>query len=192
MPGSTEISCLNLKAVKLSDVGGLYFFIQKNRIWLGRFFPVTVANNKSINDSKSYILKKIQRRKEKKEYVFTLKFNNDENIKGLIIIKKLRWDLGRAELAYCIDSELANNGWTTKAVSKILYFAIEVLGLSVIEILSHKTNKASIRVAEKSGFRWIRTMKDSFRASEDEYLDVELYEKTDEGKILPLYRATTG
>ena len=192
MSYSSNNSPLRLEALNLSDADNLFLFINSNRQYLKRYFPVTIEENKSTKDSKAYVINKIKRRKDKKEYVFTLKLSEENRINGLVIIKELKWDLGRAELAYCIDNEFRNLGWTTIAVQKILYFTFETLGLSVIEILSHKTNNPSIRVAEKCGFKWVRTLKESFKPPGEEYLDMELYEKTNEGKILPVYRTTTG
>ena len=55
-------------------------------------------------------------------------------------------------------------------------FAFVELGLETLQIISHKTNLGSIKVAENNGFVWQRTLLNEFTPSNESPLDMELYE----------------
>jgi ribosomal-protein-alanine N-acetyltransferase len=50
--------------------------------------------------------------------------------------------------------------------------------LKTLQIISHKTNFGSIKVAENSGFVWKRTLANEFTPTDELPLDMELYELT--------------
>ena len=55
-------------------------------------------------------------------------------------------------------------------------FAFEELGLKTIQIIAHKTNIGSCKVAEKNGFVWKTTLLNEFTPTNEAALDMELYE----------------
>ena len=57
-------------------------------------------------------------------------------------------------IGYWIDKNYAGRGFTTEAVNVVTSFAFDVLGLHRIEINIRPENAASIRVAEKAGYRF--------------------------------------
>ena len=59
-----------------------------------------------------------------------------------------------AHIGYWIDKNYAGRGHTTDAVNTLTRFAFEVLALHRIEINIRPENAASIRVAEKAGYRF--------------------------------------
>jgi ribosomal-protein-alanine N-acetyltransferase len=59
-----------------------------------------------------------------------------------------------AHIGYWIDRNYAGRGLTTDAVNTLTAFAFDVLGLHRIEINIRPENAASIRVAEKAGYRF--------------------------------------
>ena len=57
-------------------------------------------------------------------------------------------------IGYWIDKNYAGRGYTTEAVNAVTSFAFDALGLHRIEINIRPENAASIRVAEKAGYRF--------------------------------------
>ena len=90
----------------------------------------------------------------------------------------MNWETGQAEFAYCIGEEQEGKGWTTKAVKEVSNYAFNELNLKTLQIISHKTNFGSIKVAENSGFVWKRTLANEFTPTDELPLDMELYELT--------------
>ncbi|HEX8577824.1 MAG TPA: GNAT family N-acetyltransferase [Flavobacterium sp.] len=158
------------------DTNQLYEFVMSNNERLQRYFPVTLASTSTLKKTTEYIVVKNKQIEERTNFTFAIRDKNSLKIIGLIIIKKIDWDKGQAEFAYCIDSQFEGKGLTSFAVKEITKFAFDELGLKTLQIISHKTNSGSIKVAEKNGFVWQRTLPNEFTPTNETPLDMELYE----------------
>lgn len=163
-----------------TDANQLFQFIVDNNERLSKYFPGTLLSNSTLEKSKEYISIKNKEIEEKSNFTFAIRDKNNRNITGLIIIKKLNWETKQGEFAYCIGSEYEGKGLTTLAVKATSNFAFNELKLKAIQIISHKTNLGSIKVAENNGFIWKKTLIKEFTPNNEEPLDMELYELTNE------------
>lgn len=80
------------------------------------------------------------------------------------------------ELAYCIGCNIEVKGLVTKAFKAISNFAYNELNLDIIQIIVHKTNLASVKVAQNNDFVWQRTLINEFTQADELPLNMELYE----------------
>lgn len=165
-----------LDKLKPIDTNQLYLFLFDNTEQLKLYFPVTLEMNSSLEKTKEYISIKNKEIEEKTNFTFAIRDKNNQQIVGLIIIKKIDWDNKQAEFAYCIGSEFEGKGLTSFAVKEMTKFSFEELGLKTIQIISHKTNLGSVKVAENNGFVWQRTLQNEFIPTNRNPLDMELYE----------------
>jgi ribosomal-protein-alanine N-acetyltransferase len=79
----------------------------------------------------------------------------DNNLVGQITMGGVIFGALRgAHIGYWIDHNYAGRGFTTDAVNTLTRFAFEELGLHRIEINIRPENDASIRVAEKAGYKF--------------------------------------
>lgn len=159
-----------------SDSNQLHKFIIDNSERLKLFFPVTLEMNSSLEKTEAYISIKNKEIEEKTNFTFAIRDKNNQQIAGLIIIKKIDWDNKQGEFAYCIGSEFEGKGLTSFAVKEMTNFAFEELGLKTLQIISHKTNFGSVKVAENNGFVWQKTLQNEFTPTNGTPLDMELYE----------------
>lgn len=143
-----------------------------------RYFPKTLSSNLTLEDSERYITIKTSELHANLGYTFAIKEKATENIAGLIIIKKVDFEARQAELAYGIGAEYEGNGLVTFAVKEVSKFAFNDLNLNTLQIISHKTNLGSVKVAVKSGFVWQRTLPNEFTPTDELPIDMELYELT--------------
>lgn len=159
-----------------TDSNQLYQFMFDNKERLKLFFPVTLEMNSSLEKTEVYISIKNKEIEEKTNFTFAIRDKNNQQTVGLIIIKKINWDTKQGEFAYCIGSEFEGKGLTSFAVKEITNFAFEKLGLKTLQIIAHKTNIGSIKVAENNGFIWQKTLQNEFTPTDGAPLDMELYE----------------
>ena len=159
-----------------SDVNQLHDFIMANSERLKYYFPITLALNTTLEKTEEYIATKTEEIKTKTNFTFAIRNSVNQQIAGLMIIKKIDWKVKQAEFAYCIGAEFEGQGLTSFAVREMSKFAFEKLGIQTIQIIAHKTNRASCKVAEKNGFIWQRTLLKEFTPVNEEPLDMELYE----------------
>ena len=98
-----------------------------------------------------------------------------DTVVGLLILKRLDWKRGVGEFAYCIDAAFSGKGMMTETVSLMTAYAFEELGLRTLLIIAHESNRASIRVAEKCGYVWVKTLLKEHTPPDGIPLDMELY-----------------
>ncbi|MEO9893668.1 GNAT family N-acetyltransferase [Aurantibacter sp.] len=141
-----------------------------------RYFPLTLEQNLTPDLSKYFVEKKVKEFNKKEEFLFVLKSISESKLIGLIYIKELDWVKKQAELAYCIDYQYTGQGITTEAVQYLSNYAFKNLGLSSLQIIVHKSNSASIKVAKKCGYIWKQTLEKEHKPPNEAPLDMELYE----------------
>ncbi len=151
-------------------------FVTINSDRLKRFFPVTVQQNSTPTLSQYFVENKVREFDKKEEFLFILKEPQSRTVIGLIYIKELNWEKKQAELAYCIGYQYEGKGYMTEGVKALSNYAFEELGLRTLQIIVHKSNPGSIRVADKCGYIWKRTLPGAFTPPNESPLDMELYE----------------
>ncbi len=162
--------------LKPTDANHLQQLIFENSERFKMFFPVTLSSNTTIEKSNEYIEVKNKEIQEKINFTFAIRAINSQEIAGLIILKKINWITKIGEFAYCIGGNYECKGLVSKAVSVMSKFAFDELGLEKLQIISHKTNVASIKVAENNHFIWKKTLLNEFTPTNERPLDMELYE----------------
>ena len=166
--------------LKQADANQLHQFMIDNTERLYKFFPVTLFSNTTVEKSIVYIAIKEKEIQERINFTFAIRTIDSQKIAGLIIIKKIDWTKKQGEFAYCIGEDFEGKGLVTKAVEVISKFAFNELNLKTVQIIAHKTNLASVKVAEKAGFIWRKTLLNEFTPTDEVPLDMELYELTNE------------
>ncbi|WP_419213342.1 GNAT family N-acetyltransferase [Maribacter sp. X9] len=146
-----------------------------------RFFPQTLQQNLTPTLSQYFVANKVRQFAKKEEFLFVLKEIQHRTIMGLVYIKEIDWVKKEAELAYCIGYQYEGKGYTTKSVKALSHYAFNELKLETLRIIAHKSNQASIRVAEKCGYLWIETLPKAFTPPKESALDMELYVLENEG-----------
>ncbi|MHA7942542.1 GNAT family N-acetyltransferase [Formosa sp. 3Alg 14/1] len=162
--------------LEVSDAPHLHKFMMANVKRFVPYLPYTLAKNLKVEASKEYIIAQQQKREHKHEYTFTLKDVTTNAIFALIILKDIDWKNGIGEFAYCIDEHKENKGIMSSAIAKFSHYAFTELRLKTLQIISHKTNVASIKVAINAGFVWTKTLKNEYAPPNAPTQDMELYE----------------
>lgn len=165
-----------LSPIKAVDALSIHKFMVKNKNRFELYFPKTLFENITLSKSKVYAYIKQNEFDNKSSFVFIMKPLEQQTVIALIIIKDVNWNIKSAEIAYCIDEEFSGRGWTTKAVKYITEFATNSLQLERLRIVAHKTNIASIKVAENCDYSWKKTLKNEYKPKNGVPLDMELYE----------------
>lgn len=160
----------------LDDAVGLCHLMVSNMARFERFFPNTLRQNLTVKTSQDFIRKKQEQFKTKFEFTWALKEAASGKLIGLIILKELNWINGVGELAYCIDKNFNGKGWMTQAVKIISRHTLEHFQLNTLQIVVHKSNTASLRVAQKCGYIWKRTLSEAYTPPKEKALDMELFE----------------
>ncbi len=167
--------------LQLIDAATLFEIMSVNSERFRRYFPKTLGQNLSESDSKDFIQRKQKENADQSEFTWGIRDGSNSKVVGLLILKELKWNKGIGEFAYCIDESYEGRGWISQIVKETSRYAFEILKLKTLQIIAHPTNKASVRVAEKCGFKWQKTLKASHTPPGENPLDMELYELYYEG-----------
>jgi len=97
---------------------------------------------------------------------------------GIVRFEKIDLQKRTAEIGYFLNASYWGRGLMTETVTCLSDLALTAMGMERIILIAHLENKASIRVAEKSGFklvsrfkgadRYTRTMRDYLRFEKEE------------------------
>ena len=79
--------------------------------------------------------------------------SSDDTLLGSFSVMELDREPGYAEIGYWVSREARGRGIATRGVRLLADWARDAFGLDRIDVLPHKDNAASRRVAEKAGFR---------------------------------------
>ncbi len=162
--------------IKKGDAWNICNFVVANEHRLLDFFPGTREQNLTPELSEIFVNTKVKQFLAKEEYLFTLRRKDSHSVIGLVYIKELDWIKKQGEFAYAIDYNYEGKGITSKVIEALSLYAFEELKLEVLQIIAHETNVSSRKVAEKNGFRWIKTLPKVFTPRGREPMDMELYE----------------
>ena len=162
------MATVTLRRYKLSDAKKLYTILNNPQ------FIYFSVKPKSIAAEKEYLKKSKVKWKDNLTKDFAILYNG--NLVGGIGLKIDQHRPYIGEVGYFIDELFWKNGIATKAVALVEEKA-KALGISRITLLTDPRNKASIRVAQKSGFKKEGTMKKAVKDIHDKAKDVYLFAK---------------
>lgn len=165
-----------IEPIEQKDAWKLCDFITINSDRLKYFFPVTLERNLTPTLSQIFVEEKAREFARKEEFLFKLKEKAGRTIIGLVYIKELDWKNKKAELAYCIGYQYEKTGIMTQAVQVITNYALNVLGLKKLQIVTHKSNIGSVKVAKKCGYIWKGVFPKMFHSPIAGPMEMELYE----------------
>ena len=171
-----QFNGFEINPIHSGDAWKICDFCVVNEDRLKRYFPKTLEQNLNPTLSNYFVQSKVKAFENKNEFLFTLKHSETRELAGLIYLKELNWETKQGEFAYCIGYTFEGNGLTSKAIEQLSQYAFNDLGLETLQIIAHKDNLASVNVALKNNFIWIKTLINEFTPIGEETLDMELYE----------------
>ena len=172
-----KLDGFEISPIQEKDAWRLCDFMTANSERFKNDFPGTLKQNLNPTLSKLFVQEKAKQFSTREEFLFTIKEQEHRTIIGLIYIKELQKNEKQGELAYCIGYEQEGKGLTTRFLDQIIPWAFTHLRLHTLQIIAHKDNIGSTRIAEKLGFSWQATLSNAHTRFNGSAVDMELYEK---------------
>ncbi len=166
----------HIDPLKIKDAESLSRLMLSNKESFKKYLPVTLSQNKSLAASEAYIIRKDKENEKKTALTLAIKENGTHEVAGLIILKNIDQTKKQGEFAYCVGEKYSGRGWMTTTVRQMSMHVHESHGITTLQIITHKSNIGSCKVAEKSGYVWKKTRKNEFTPPNGKPLDMELYE----------------
>ena len=165
-----------INVIHNGDAWKICDFCITNAHCLKRYFPKTLEQNLNPTLSQLFVETKVRNFERKAEFVFTLKHSETRELAGLIYIKEIDGKKKQGEFAYCIGYTFEGQGLTSKAIKALSKYAFDDLELETLQIITHKDNLPSVKVALNNSFMWKKTLANEFTPMGEAPLDMELYE----------------
>ena len=154
----------------------LFFnLIESNRGRLEDFFAGTVSKTKTLEATLDYC-KEISHKIENRSYFPYMITNLETNkIIGLIDVKNVDWNVPKAELGAFIDKKHEGKGVITKVAALVVDHLIETYQFKKLLCRANSRNKGSISVILKNGFELEGTIRNDYRTTKGEIVDLNYY-----------------
>ena len=109
--------------------------------------------SKSIDDAKTFI-QTINKNIEKNDSIYwAITLNDTDKLIGTICLFDFSDDNLKAEIGYELLPKFQGKGIMQEATSEVIDFAIQRIGLNLIEAYTHSENQSSTRLLEKFNFK---------------------------------------
>lgn len=167
--------------------------IETERLILRRFVsedaPVMFRNWAGDREVSKYLTWNVHRSVADSECVVNMwlaRYNDMDTYNWAIVLKELGEPIGSidvariyesidsAEIGYCIGKPWWNRGFVTEAFSAIIPYLFEV-GFNRLDAAHAVKNPASGRVMQKCGLKYEGTLRQFFRSTAGELLDISFY-----------------
>jgi len=156
----------------------LFFnLIDTNRGRLEDFFAGTVSKTKTLAATVDYCREITQKIEDKNYFPYMITDVSCKKMIGLIDVKNIDWNVPKAELGAFIDKDYENKGVITKASVLVVDHLIETYQFKKILCRANNRNKGSISVILKNGFELEGTIRNDYRTTKGEIVDLNYYGK---------------
>ncbi|EAR00056.1 GNAT family N-acetyltransferase [Maribacter sp. HTCC2170] len=155
--------------------GPLYDLIDSNRERLETYFAGTVKNTKTLEDTISYCKQIDMRVKNKSYYIYTITNKENNSLIGLIDVKNIDWNVPKAEIGYFIDFNHQGKGIITNAVAILIEYLLKEYNFKKLLCRINSENIGSIKVALNNGFKLEGTIRNDYRTTSNEIVDLNYY-----------------
>ncbi len=151
-----------LRPIQEHDKVQFLTLIDRNRVRLRDYFPVTSREITDLKTCKNYIKQKTAEANKREHYSFVIEDEN-KRLQGLFILKNLDWWVPKCELAYFIDKDMEGKGIMTRGLSALIKYCFDTLKMNKLFILTSTDNYASRKIAEKNGFKIEGILRQNYR-----------------------------
>jgi ribosomal-protein-alanine N-acetyltransferase len=107
----------------------------------------------TIEDARNFIHKIAETVRQNKGIYWAITLTGDDRLVGTICLFQFSNENKMAEIGYELLPAFQHIGIMQEAISKVIEFAVEVIGLKTIEAYTHLENKNSSKLLEKFNFK---------------------------------------
>lgn len=170
-----HFSHYTIRLLTEEDLHSYHSLIDRNRSRLEPYFPGTVAATQTLEDTDVHLKETLAKCVERSHYPFVVLDEENGKLVASIQIKNIDWNIPKAEAGYFIDAAYEGKGVISSAVSKVLAYGFNTLGLAKIFIRVHERNIGSRLVAEKNGMMHGGTIRNDYKMPDGTIVDLMYY-----------------
>jgi RimJ/RimL family protein N-acetyltransferase len=147
----------------------------KNRERLKDFFAGTVLRTQTKTDTKAFLEWMQEARGQKQYYPFVIVTKNTGDFLGFVDLKNLDWHLPKGEIGFYTDQAAEGKGLMSLVLPQFCDYCFTEIGLHKVFLRTHGSNIAPQRIALKSGFTHEGVLRQDYKTSAGDYIDLLYY-----------------
>ena len=150
---------LTLRQLRSSDDKEIFALRSDDNVnkYLGR------KPSKTIDDAKNFIQAINENIQRNDSIYWAITLNGSDKLIGTTCLFGFSGDNLKAEIGYELLPDFQGKGIMQEAVSKVIDFGIQHIGLNSIEAYTHSENQSSTRLLEKLNFKSHSAADENFR-----------------------------
>ncbi|MEH6537526.1 MAG: GNAT family protein [Psychroserpens sp.] len=153
----------------------LFNLIDSNRVRLEDFFAGIVSKTLTLEATINYGVEIQQRIKDKSYLPYMITDTKTNAFVGLVDVKNIDWNVPKAELGSFIDTKYEGQGITSKATNLVVDYIVQKHKFIKLLCRANSRNKGSIAVILKNGFELEGTIRNDYRTTKGEIVDLNYY-----------------
>jgi len=177
-PELLETDRLVLRRYTVADAPEILELVDKNRDRLLHNFSEIAKNLSSDEDVESFTADKAEQWNARKTFCFGIWCKDSNELIGQLQAKNIMWSVPSGELSYFIGGSFQRQGFASESVSAMLRVALGQLGIRRVFVRIIPSNKESILLANKLGFKHEGLHRNEFRCGLGELHDVNYFSMT--------------
>jgi ribosomal-protein-serine acetyltransferase len=158
-----------------NDLENYYALIDANRKRLEDFFAGTVAQTKSLKETRIHLEEILLKTKKGNYFPFIVVDSHTEKIVASLQVKNVDWNIPKAEIGYYTDNNYAGKGIASRATGMIIDYCFKEKNFHKLIIRTHMANLPSIKVAENNGFKLEGTIRSDYKTTNGKVVDLLYY-----------------
>ena len=158
-----------------SESEAFFSLIDTNRVRLEDFFAGTVSKTRTLEDTMHYCVAIEGRISNKSYFPYMITDSTTNAFVGLVDIKNIDWNVPKAELGSFIDAKYERQGITSKATRLVVDHIVGKHKFIKLLCRANSRNKGSIAVILKNGFELEGTIRNDYRTTKGEIVDLNYY-----------------
>jgi RimJ/RimL family protein N-acetyltransferase len=158
-----------------NEAESFFNLIDRNRERLEDFFAGTVSKTRTFDDTLNYCVEIQDRIKEKSYLPFMITDTKTNEFVGLVDVKNIDWNVPKAELGSFIDTVYEGKGVTSKSTNIVVDHIVKKHKFIKLLCRANSRNKGSIAVILKNGFELEGTIRNDYRTTKGEIVDLNYY-----------------
>ena len=148
LPG-LETPRLTLRKVTMGDLEDMFAYSSDEEVT--RF--LRWGPHRAVEETESYIREVMREYKEGKDGPWGIEYKETGRMVGSIHLMAISAQHSKAQIGFVLSRSYWNRGLMSEALTRVLEYSFESIGLNRIEGFCLVDNRAGIRVMEKSGMK---------------------------------------
>ena len=169
-----------LRLLENKDTISFFQLIESNRERLEDFIAGIVSKTNNLEDTQIFVDDIIHKRSNKTYFPYVLINNGNNEFVGFFDVKNIDWNIPKAEIGFFIDKNYTGKGLATKFLKIIIIHYFDNIGFKKIVLRIHKENTQSAKVAENCGFLKEGIIRNDYKKTNGEIVDMIYYGKTNQ------------